>query len=49
MISVYNRDAIEWLKTLEDESVDLIVSDPPYRVHQHSISGLGRYLQDKSR
>ena len=40
MISLYNTDAIEWLKTLDNDSVDLIVTDPPYRVQQHGSSGL---------
>ena len=25
-----NEDCIEYLKTLQDESVDLILTDPPY-------------------
>lgn len=47
MIEVYNRDAIEWLKTLDNDSVDLIVSDPPYRVTQHGHSGLGGIFKTK--
>ena len=47
MIEVYNRDAIEWLKTLDNDSVDLIVSDPPYRVTQHGQSGLGGIFKTK--
>lgn len=27
---LYNKDCIEFLKTLPDESVDLIINDPPY-------------------
>lgn len=48
MISLYNTDAIEWLKTLDNDSVDLIVSDPPYRVAQHSNSGLGGIFRTKT-
>lgn len=47
MISLYNTDAIEWLKTLDNDSVDLIVSDPPYRVSQHGHSGLGGIFKTK--
>lgn len=47
MISLYNTDAIEWLKTLDNDSVDLIVSDPPYRVTQHGHSGLGGIFKTK--
>lgn len=47
MIQVYNTDAIEWLKTLDNDSVDLIVSDPPYRVTQHGRSGLGGIFKTK--
>lgn len=48
MIEVYNRDAIEWLKTLDNDSVDLIVSDPPYRVQQHGSSGLSGIFKTKT-
>lgn len=27
---VYNMDCIQWLDTIEDESVDLLITDPPY-------------------
>lgn len=47
MIQVYNTDAIEWLKTLDNDRVDLIVSDPPYRVTQHGHSGLGGIFKTK--
>lgn len=47
MISLYNTDAIEWIKTLDNDSVDLIVSDPPYRVSQHGHSGLGGIFKTK--
>lgn len=30
--SLYQADSIEWLKTLESESVDLIFADPPYNI-----------------
>lgn len=28
--NLYNMDAITWLKTLNDNSVDLMITDPPY-------------------
>ncbi len=27
---LYQQDAVEWLRTLDDRSVDLVVTDPPY-------------------
>ena len=48
MISLYNTDAIEWLKTLDNDSVDLIVTYPPYRVQQHGSSGLGGIFKTKT-
>jgi site-specific DNA-methyltransferase (adenine-specific) len=34
------RDAVEWLKTLEDESVDLLITDPPYEsLEKHRSKG----------
>lgn len=27
-MNLYNRDSLEYLKTLEDKSVDLILTDP---------------------
>ncbi|KGJ91575.1 DNA-methyltransferase [Colwellia psychrerythraea] len=33
-------DAVEWLKTLDDESVDLLVTDPPYEsLEKHRSKG----------
>lgn len=30
MSQTYQMDAVEWLKTLDDSSVDLFITDPPY-------------------
>lgn len=30
MSLIYKMDAVEWLKTLEDSSVNLFITDPPY-------------------
>lgn len=32
MIDIRNSDALEELKTLSNESIDLIISDVPYKV-----------------
>lgn len=29
-MNIYNDDAVEWLATLKSESVDLLITDPPY-------------------
>jgi site-specific DNA-methyltransferase (adenine-specific) len=37
---LYENDAVEWLKTLEDESVDLLITDPPYEsLEKHRKKG----------
>jgi site-specific DNA-methyltransferase (adenine-specific) len=34
------KDAVEWLKTLDDESVDLLITDPPYEsLEKHRSKG----------
>ena len=35
-ISLYNEDCMEVLKRLQDNSVDLIVTDPPYLIEKYS-------------
>lgn len=32
-IKIYNQDCLEFMKTLPDNSIDLIVTDPPYDLH----------------
>lgn len=32
MIQIHNTDCLEVFKTIEDQSIDLIVTDPPYRM-----------------
>ena len=39
-INLYNEDCMEALKRLPDNSVDLIVTDPPYLIEK--ISGGGQ-------
>ncbi|MCQ2210053.1 MAG: site-specific DNA-methyltransferase [Paludibacteraceae bacterium] len=37
--SIYNEDSLEFLKKMEDNSVDLIITDPPYEVHSENAGG----------
>ena len=39
MAKLINGDAIDFMKTLDDESVDLIVTDPPYKITARGCSG----------
>jgi len=39
MISLYCGNCLDFVKTLEDSSVDLIVTDPPYKVTSYGCSG----------
>ena len=48
MIKLINGNAIDFMKTLEDESVDLIVTDPPYKVTARGNAGnSGGMMQTK--
>lgn len=29
-LDISNQDALAWLKTIDTESVDLVITDPPY-------------------
>jgi DNA modification methylase len=40
MWKVHNEDCLDYLKTLADNSIDLIITDPPYEIH---TSGGGMY------
>lgn len=52
---IYNMDALEFLKGVESDSVDLIVTDPPYLMCSTGGGGIcGKrrnynYLYDESR
>lgn len=40
MSNIFKKDAVAWLKTLEDESVDLVITDPPYEsLEKHRSKG----------
>lgn len=47
---IYQADAIEWLKTLATESIDLVITDPPYEsLEKHrAIGTTTRLKQSKS-
>lgn len=48
MIELYNGDCLEVLKTIKDNSIDLIVTDPPYRVTSRGSSGsMGGYWKNE--
>ena len=45
---IYNKDVLELMKTMSDESIDLIVTDPPYKVTARGNAGnSGGMMQDK--
>ena len=39
MVKLINGNAIDFMKTLEDESVDLIITDPPYKITAKGCAG----------
>lgn len=48
MNKIINENAIEFMKTLEDESIDLIITDPPYKVTARGNAGnSGGMMQKK--
>ena len=47
-IQLYNDDCLKIMKTLENNSIDLIVTDPPYKVSSKGNAGnAGGMLQSK--
>ena len=45
---IHNKDVLEVMKTMSDESIDLIVTDPPYKVTARGNAGnSGGMMQDK--
>ncbi len=45
---IHNKDVLELMKTMSDESIDLIVTDPPYKVTARGNAGnSGGMMQDK--
>lgn len=39
-ITLYNADCIDILKSIPDDSIDLIVTDPPYLIPQINGGGV---------
>ncbi|GAD89821.1 putative methyltransferase [Vibrio halioticoli NBRC 102217] len=47
MSQIYQMDAVEWLKTLPDASVDLFITDPPYEsLEKHRKIGTTTRLKE---
>lgn len=45
MIQIENKDCLEFLKTVKDNSVDLILTDPPYDISKDSGFSQGKLEQ----
>ena len=45
-IELYNRDCYDLIKTVPDNSVDLVIIDPPYEFTKYGSSG-GAFGRDK--
>lgn len=39
-ISIHNEDCYQFMKTMPDDSVDLILTDPPYNIAQYSTGNI---------
>lgn len=46
MIDLINEDCFKYMKTMADDSVDLILTDPPYNIAQYSTGNI--YLPGRS-
>lgn len=47
LLNIFKDDAVSWLKSLEDESVDLVVTDPPYEsLEKHRARGTTTRLKN---
>lgn len=47
IFSLTNLDAVEWLRTLPDASIDLVITDPPYEsLEKHRRVGTTTRLKD---
>ena len=48
MNKLYQKNCIEIIKEIKDETIDLIVTDPPYKTTSRGTSGtMGRLLERK--
>ncbi|CAH0543162.1 DNA-methyltransferase [Vibrio marisflavi] len=49
-MELFKQDALEWLKSLNDESVDLIITDPPYEsLEKHRKKGTTTRLKQSKK
>ena len=46
-MNLYNKDSLEYLKTLEDGSIDLVLCDPPYAISMSSTNHMKNDDWDK--
>ena len=48
---IYNKDCLEFMRELPNESIDLIATDPPYRLTSRGSSGTmsGYWTEDRTR
>ena len=46
-MNLYNKDSLEYLKTLEDKSIDLVLCDPPYAISMSSTNHMKNDDWDK--
>ena len=47
MFKIANEDCVKFLKTLPDESVDLVLTDPPYFIGFDGGKGWDRQWKNK--
>ena len=48
-MKLHNLDALEWLKTLDSDSVDLVITDPPYEsLEKHRAIGTTTRLKQSA-
>ena len=48
MSQTYQMDAVEWLKSLDDSSIDLFITDPPYESFEELFIEIFRVLKKGS-
>ena len=46
MLDVRNEDALSYVKSLRDNSVDLVLTDPPYAISRDTVEDLEFYVLD---
>lgn len=48
MIDLKCGDCLELMKTIPDKSIDLIVTDPPYKINSNQFKCKGGFLKDRA-